>query len=356
MDSIFSAIQKKIIKKITGKIITDGSVFDDMLPSGWEWDDMGNYYGAGASGICMFENAYKVFLKPGNKEGDTVEIVKTIPEMSGLRFINTLTTSVKGSDDDIYIYGGPNSNLRFIDGPAPLGQSSVEVKGSMPEPDMFCSKYLWDFLFDKKMKIVGSWTSDRELRWENKSDTLKRKTIYVYKSPELGKILYYTNLSSVNLFAEALLKMAGNKKFGKGSTNNGIKAVVGFWKNKGINLEGCVINDGCGLSRRNQISTLQFCDMLIKYTKDVNFEVFNNSLPIAGRTGTLRNMFKNTSAENNLRAKSGTMGDIKSYAGYVNNKKGEKIAFAVIANNYNCSNGEIRKKIEKILVLLADAE
>ena len=65
---------------------------------------------------------------------------------------------------------------------------------------------------------------------------------------------------------------------------------------------------------------------------------------------------QNTSAENNLRAKSGTMGDIKSYAGYVNNKKGEKIAFAVIANNYNCSNGEIRKKIEKILVLLADAE
>jgi D-alanyl-D-alanine carboxypeptidase/D-alanyl-D-alanine-endopeptidase (penicillin-binding protein 4) len=96
--------------------------------------------------------------------------------------------------------------------------------------------------------------------------------------------------------------------------------------------------------------------MLIKYTKDMNFEVFYNSLPIAGRTGTLRNMFKNSSAENNLRAKSGTMGDIKSYAGYVNNKKGEKIAFAVIANNYNCSNGEIRKKIEKILVLLADAE
>jgi D-alanyl-D-alanine carboxypeptidase/D-alanyl-D-alanine-endopeptidase (penicillin-binding protein 4) len=150
--------------------------------------------------------------------------------------------------------------------------------------------------------------------------------------------------------------MAGYKKYGKGTTQSGIKAVAGFWKNKGIDLKGCVINDGCGLSRRNEISAAQFCDILIKYTKDASFEVFFNSLPIAGRTGTLRNMFKNTSAENNLRAKSGTMGDIKSYTGYVNNKKGDRIAFAIIANNYSCSNAEIRKKVEKILVLLAEAE
>jgi len=356
LDSIYSCVKKNNIKKIKGKVIADASIFDDMLPSGWEWDDMGNYYGAAATGLCMFENAYKVYLKPGQKENDPVEIIKVSPEITGLRFINTMYSSNKGSDDDIYIYGSPFSYLRFIDGPAPIGQNSVEVKGSMPEPDMFCSKYLWDFLFDRKIEISGTWTSVREMSWENITDTAKRTNIFSYHSPELSKILYYTNLNSVNIFAEALLKMAGFKKFSEGTTASGIKAVTGFWRNKGINLEGCVIKDGCGLSRRNEISTGQFCDMLIKYTKDLNFDVFYNSLPIAGRTGTLRNMFKNTAAENNLRAKSGTMGDIKSYAGYVNNIKGERIAFAVILNNYTCSNADVRKKIEKILVLLAESE
>lgn len=356
LDSIYSAVKKNNIKKINGKVIADASIFDDMLPSGWEWDDMGNYYGAGASGLCMFENAYKVYLIPGSKEGDPVEIIKTVPEVNGIRFINTMTSSAKGSDDDIYIYGAPFSYLRFIDGPAPLGQSSVEVKGSMPEPDMFCAKYLWDYLFDKKVQIIGSWTSTREMSWEDKQDTLKRTKIYTYYSPELSRILYYTNLNSVNIFAEAIMKMAGHKKYGEGSTQAGIKTIASYWKNKGVDMKGCVISDGCGLSRRNEISSALFCDMLIKYTKDANFDVFYSTLPIAGRTGTLRNMFKNTSAENNLRAKSGTMGDIKSYAGYVNNKKGDRIAFAVIANNYNCSNAEVRKKIERILVLLAEAE
>lgn len=356
LDSIYYSLKKKNINKINGKIISDGSIFDDKLPSGWEWDDMGNYYGAGASGICMFENAYKVLLKPGVKEGDTVEIIKTIPEIDELLFINTMTTSSKGSDDDIYIYGAPFNYLRFIDGPAPLGVKSVEVKGSIPEPDIFCSKYLYDFLNKRNIPVTDGFTSIRALQWKNINDTASRKTIYKYYSPELSRILYYTNLNSVNIFAEALLKMTGAKKSGTGSTISGIKAVSSFWKNKGIDLKGCVINDGCGLSRRNEISASQFCDILIKINKDANFDVFYNSLPIAGRTGTLRNMFKNTSAENNLRAKSGTMGDIKSYAGYVNNKKGDRIAFAIIANNYCCSNAEVRKKIEKILVLLAESE
>jgi D-alanyl-D-alanine carboxypeptidase/D-alanyl-D-alanine-endopeptidase (penicillin-binding protein 4) len=61
-----------------------------------------------------------------------------------------------------------------------------------------------------------------------------------------------------------------------------------------------------------------------------------------------------TFAENNLRAKSGYITRARGYAGYVKNRKGELLCFSVLANNYECSPTEMKKKLEKILVAIAE--
>jgi D-alanyl-D-alanine carboxypeptidase/D-alanyl-D-alanine-endopeptidase (penicillin-binding protein 4) len=63
-------------------------------------------------------------------------------------------------------------------------------------------------------------------------------------------------------------------------------------------------------------------------------DVFRAALPIAGIDGTLRNRMRGTAAENNLRAKTGSLSSAASLGGYVTTAAGEKLAFAIIVNNY----------------------
>jgi D-alanyl-D-alanine carboxypeptidase/D-alanyl-D-alanine-endopeptidase (penicillin-binding protein 4) len=81
--------------------------------------------------------------------------------------------------------------------------------------------------------------------------------------------------------------------------------------------------------------------------------VFREALPIAGVDGTLRNRFKGTPAENNLRAKTGTLSSANSLSGYVRDAAGEELAFSIMVNNYP-QDADVRANcIEPIAVLLA---
>ena len=87
-----------------------------------------------------------------------------------------------------------------------------------------------------------------------------------------------------------------------------------------------------------------------------SFSNFYNQLAIAGRTGTLKNICRNSAAENNVRAKSGSMNRIRSYTGYVTTKSGKLLSFSIIVNNYSCSGYMMKKKLESIMIALAEEE
>ncbi|MGZ4077773.1 MAG: D-alanyl-D-alanine carboxypeptidase, partial [Bacteroidia bacterium] len=76
-------------------------------------------------------------------------------------------------------------------------------------------------------------------------------------------------------------------------------------------------------------------------------------LPIAGESGTIRKLADGTLADGNLRAKSGTMSRVKSYAGYVKTKSGKMLCFAMIGNNTQWNEIELKFKFEKLFELMA---
>jgi D-alanyl-D-alanine carboxypeptidase/D-alanyl-D-alanine-endopeptidase (penicillin-binding protein 4) len=81
--------------------------------------------------------------------------------------------------------------------------------------------------------------------------------------------------------------------------------------------------------------------------------VFRDALPIAGVDGTLRTRFRGTPAENNLRAKTGTLSSANSLSGYVRDAAGEDLVFSIMVNNYP-QDADVRAScIEPIAVLLA---
>ena len=65
---------------------------------------------------------------------------------------------------------------------------------------------------------------------------------------------------------------------------------------------------------------------------------------------------KGTAAANNLRAKSGYISRVRTYTGYVTTKSGKELCFAMMANNYTCSNREMRDKMERLMVAMAEMD
>jgi D-alanyl-D-alanine carboxypeptidase/D-alanyl-D-alanine-endopeptidase (penicillin-binding protein 4) len=155
-------------------------------------------------------------------------------------------------------------------------------------------------------------------------------------------------MKSVNVFAETLTSWIGVENNGDGSVENGVSVIENYWKNK-IYSNGLDLTDGSGLSRSNSVNARNFCSLLHYMYHSNNKDVFLNTLPVAGQTGTLSYFCKGQCSEGKIMAKSGTMRRIKSYAGYVNTLSGKRLAFALIVTNYSCSNNAIMKKMEAVM-------
>ncbi len=342
-------ISRAGINQIEGRVVADGSWFDDhLIPPKWLWEDMGNYYGAGAHALTVNENLYSVFFRPGRREDAPAMVLRTEPFVPGMVLDNQVRTGPRGSGDRVNIFGAPYSNNRWLTGTVPLGVSSFEVKGSLPDPGLFLAATLTNSLITKGIKINNEPTTHQNLA--NAEIEKERKLLATWYSPTLDIIAARTNFNSVNTYAENLFKTLGKKLAGEGSFQASSKSVTRFWEEKGIDVRGLMIHDGSGLSPFNNVTTEQMALILKAAANDTNlYRPLVKGLPVAARTGNLAGMFANTPSAGVLMAKSGSLGNVRGYAGYTINRSEKLIAFAFIINNFEGTHPEIRRKMEGIM-------
>jgi len=350
MNNWLDSLKSNGINGINGRLIADGSEFGYAgVPDGWDWSDMGNYYGVGASGINFFENTLKYYFNTGNP-GEKVEFIGTLPEIPGLFFQHDIEAANIRKDYS-YIYGSPFSNVRFGRGSLPAYKDSFCVKGSIPDPEMQLAIDFKAYLKGSDFVFVGDAIANRFLITEHPSyDSLD--FVFSYKGQRVIDIVNKTNLYSVNLFAEGLLNLVGYKFYGSGSTKMGISAIYKLIK-KDVDLSGLSLKDGSGLSRKNAVSAAHFCQLLKGIYDTGIYNDFKGSLSVAGNKGTLKYVCRKQKGANKIFAKSGTLSNVKAYSGYVQSENGKNLAFAVIANNFNCSKSQIVKKMELIFNAMA---
>jgi D-alanyl-D-alanine carboxypeptidase/D-alanyl-D-alanine-endopeptidase (penicillin-binding protein 4) len=77
------------------------------------------------------------------------------------------------------------------------------------------------------------------------------------------------------------------------------------------------------------------------------------ALPVAGKDGTLAGRMMGTPAEGNVRAKTGTMSNIRALAGYARTRDNETLAFAILVNNFEGTGAMAVEAIDRIAVALA---
>ncbi len=163
-----------------------------------------------------------------------------------------------------------------------------------------------------------------------------------------------TNQMSVNWRSSKLLRKIGGKVYNTPTTAAGAKAILDFWTTKGVDTEGMNFYDGNGLSRNNAISPKQLVDALYAMRTSPYFQVFYESLPLAGLTGTLHKAMKGSAAVGRVHAKTGTIGKVKSFAGYVVTVTGRKLIFSLIVNDYDCRVKLMKKKMEAVMISMAE--
>ncbi|MBA4322138.1 MAG: hypothetical protein C0408_04910 [Odoribacter sp.] len=135
-----------------------------------------------------------------------------------------------------------------------------------------------------------------------------------------------------------------------GSTNAGAEVIMGFLDSAGIKSDGMFIEDGSGLSSKDAVSSAEMVNLLLFIKKNGRFfDEYLMSLPEPGKEGTLKNYFKDQVFESRLRAKSGSMTRVRSYAGYFTTLSGKDMIFCIIVNNYNGPSRKVISGIEEII-------
>lgn len=349
------AVKSLGIDSVAGAVIADARIYSwDIVPVSWSWTNMGDYYGAGACGLSVFDNYYTIYFNSDSVIGDTAQIVKVVPVVPNLVFNNGVVADTV-SDDESNIMGAPYCNMRYLRGNIPLKKTNFKVKGSLPDPAYFAAFEVEKSLQDNGIRFGEKPTTMRLLKLEGKHSDGVAKILTTTFSPPLSEIITQTNVHSVNLFAEHLLDQCGLKLIGRAQTGLDAKAVMDFWEEKGMDIQGMALTDGSGLSQYNAVTPRQMV-FLLNYMKHNSpyFDIYYHSLPIAGQDGTVEGMFKGSAAEGNLRVKSGTIDRVKAYTGYVTSRSGREIVFSMIVNNFSCKSKVARAKLEKLMVALAE--
>lgn len=345
------AIEVAGIKAIDGAVIGDDSAFSTQaISGGWTWDDIGNYYAPPVTGLNFHHNTFFVSFQPG-AVGSIAKLVSTSPTMPSLELVNEMRTGPAGSGDLGYVYGAPYAETYYLRGSIPKQSGTFSIKAAIPDPAYFCAFRLDAFLKAKGITAKGEATTARRGNFDARGT---RVDLQSHLAEPLGDLIRPVNHESLNLDAEALLNAIGAKASGEGSAVAGAKAVTAFLKSKGIDTTGFDMVDGCGLARGNAVTPNQLTASLTLFHTLTGAEKFRASLPIAGRSGTLKSIGGGTSAEGRIRAKSGTVSRVKCYAGYVDCRSGTKAAFAIMVHQYTGEYAPIQSGITSIMARLAE--
>lgn len=312
------ALQRLGIREIQGEIIGDATLWERPLShASWALEDLGNYYGAGASALSFHENMTTVTFRPGPHEGAPAVLLRVTPAQSGFVMHSDVVTGPAGSGDRASIRGSEYSMIHYVSGTVPAGVEEFSIKGVIPDPAKLCSELLTQAVQRQGIVVRGAHIPRQNTK----------QMVHSTLSPPVSEIVYWTNQKSVNLYAEHLLKAMGG-----GRAAAGAKAVTKFWEGQGVDISGLNMVDGSGLSRKNFITAKQLVTMLLKMKESPHYPLFFDSLP---------------EVKPGIWAKTGSMSSIRCLAGY----KGD-VVFAIMINNGQ----DLQQMQQKIDQFLSDIQ
>ncbi|WP_109126709.1 D-alanyl-D-alanine carboxypeptidase/D-alanyl-D-alanine-endopeptidase [Dyella sp. C11] len=364
-DQLAEQLANQGLHRIHGDLIADTTYFaSPSMGSGWEATDLQSWFAVPATALSVSENQVDVTVTPGIGNGAPAEL-RFEPAEAMPTVANEIVTSAQRTRSDVNLYRAPGDGVLYAFGNIAAKAPPQNYKLALPDPAQFAGRQLQEALLRHGIQLDGKLLT---VHWPRRDTFLpaQPRTLAEVLSPPVGEILERGLKRSQNLYLQNLLLLSGVKAQAdteqrEGSAGFvtserwGIRAMHQLLEQIGITPAASQIEEGTGLSRRNLATPNAMARLLVYLAGQPYGPALVEALPIAGIDGTLQWRMRNTPAENNVHAKTGSMSFVHCLAGYVTASDGERLAFAIMLNNYSPPEGapSATKDIDQIAVLLA---
>ena len=324
MNRLADLVASKGIKRITGSVIGDATGFDDQkVPEGWLSRYLQASYAARVSALTLNENLVAVAVTP-TSPGKPAQVTLE-PSTSAIPLVSNVRT-VAG--------GGARLGFRKQSNGAITANGSIGSRAGtrryvyiVEDPPSFATGAFRNALIARGIQVDGDIRLGRTPANATKIASLL--------SPPLSSMIAAMNRESINIYAELLFRNAarGLQRDEVGSVANASALLNNFFATKvGADTSQLVFADGSGLSTLDRVTPRAQVQLLGYAHRAAWGPWLHSSLPVAGDSELLKRRMRNTPAEGNLHAKTGTTNEVIGLAGYVTAVNGEVLAFSFLYN------------------------
>lgn len=361
-DAIFRELADQVasrgIREVQGNLVADDSYFlFEPHGSGWGEEDLEWGYGAPVSALAFNDNELLLHVQPGSMPGIPAQV--SLAPLGDYYQINSrLETSAKDTREHINVERAEGSKQLDIWGQVPFGASVDDDTVSIDNPPLLIGEMFRNLLEERGIKVRGQVL----VKHSNRMDTVAmaapvispdhRIVLAEHVSFPLSEDIKVTNKVSQNLHAEMLLRTLGRQVENIGSSATGLDALKNFAAEVGIPHDEFYFTDGSGLSRKALVAPEAVIKLLEHMAKSPYFNVYLDSLPVAGVDGTLSRRLENTPAEGAIHAKTGTITHVNALSGYMDLPSGEQLAFSIFGNAHSASAREGARAADQIALAI----
>ncbi|HEY0405114.1 MAG TPA: D-alanyl-D-alanine carboxypeptidase/D-alanyl-D-alanine-endopeptidase, partial [Pyrinomonadaceae bacterium] len=344
MSQLADELYRRGVRRVRGRLIGDESYFrGDPLGDGWLWNDVQWYFGAEVSALTVNDNEVIVNIKPPGKPKAQAAI-KVEPDTDYIHIHDETNVVESDAPATLGITRGLSDNEVRVWGDFPAGSRGLSARLSIHQPALWAATLFRRILTQRGINVEGE-TQARDARSHaaDPFDPARALELANVNSKSLGEIARATNKESINLNAELILRTLGKergpfvpefdqKRMRERNDDQAGLAVVRQWlEQAGIKTANLALHDGSGLSRLDLITPEATARLLINIARRPVAELFRDSLPVAGRDGTLKSRLRSSAGR--ILAKTGTLTYINSLSGYAATADDEPLAFSIICNN-----------------------
>lgn len=363
--SLADQLYQRGVRQVRGDIIGDESYFrGELYGLGWQWNDLQWYFGAEPSALTVNENSVELTIEPANKVGGSATLTLN-RGANYLHLTNRTATAARDATTTIGINRGLSDNELLVWGDFPVGGRSFSAFLSVPKPALWAATLFKEALIARGIKVEGEARSrDFRLAESERFDPQRAFEIAQENSAALSDIVRHTNKESDNLYAELILRTLGKergasapdpdprKNRARGDDEAGTAVIRSWLDRNGVSTDDLAIRDGSGLSRLDLVTPETTARLLVAISRTNSATAFHDSLPVAGRDGTLGPRL--VRVIDRVFAKTGTLTYDHSLSGYAVTPENEVLAFSIFCNDASGQGNPVRI-IDQIAGLVAQS-
>lgn len=201
----------------------------------------------------------------------------------------------------------------------------VELRAA-PDPTRHAAAVFAAELAERGVSVRGSVRASR-------LPVATETPVAAVESPTVAELLTFTMQRSDNHLADTLLLAAAHAATGEGAWSAAQRTARTVLDGLGVDATGLRVADGSGLSRLDRVSAAQLADLDAAMMAGPNADTWQDSLAVAGQSGTLSARLRGTPADGRFLGKTGTLDDVKAVVGHVMPAgDGTPLHVSVIAN------------------------